>query len=419
MRFPIALLIAMALPQCAQSAPAKDALALLNEVSQQYADAKSYHIEAIKERTTSNDLSRHWDKTLLTAIAMPGGRYRYEGRSGSGSAILISDGVTKWSYHLNELIYTQKSVVATESGAAHSIPFEEMPATTIAKSLMQELAHRVDAVKSAAFLPDETISVHGRTVECYVVRYSDDNFRTRQNALKQEWTLWIDKSRKIVVKSISTAQTYTLTEAHARIPELVEETVTYSVVELGQQEPASSFNFVPPPEAKLVAEFPNFFMRTPQAAEADLTGRSAPELSLKSSDGNVVTLSSFHGKPVFIEFWATWCVACRDLEPGLKELYAETRKGELGWISIDGDDDQSEAATFVSREHILWPNYHDADGSLGRAFHRTAIPLGVLVDADRRVTFYKPGYEISDLRSAIAKLGPQFSSSALTGASSK
>ena len=82
MPFSIALL-ALALPQATQSAPPKDALALLNEVSQGYADAKSYHIEAVEERAYNNELSRHWDRTLLTAIVMPDGRYRYEGRSAS------------------------------------------------------------------------------------------------------------------------------------------------------------------------------------------------------------------------------------------------------------------------------------------------------------------------------------------------
>jgi hypothetical protein len=78
--------------------PPKDALALLNEVSQRYADANSYHIEAVEESTSSNELSRHWDKRLLTAIVMPDGRYRYEGRSSAGAAILVSDGTPQWNY---------------------------------------------------------------------------------------------------------------------------------------------------------------------------------------------------------------------------------------------------------------------------------------------------------------------------------
>ena len=88
-------------------------------------------------------------------------------------------------------------------------------------------------------------------------------------------------------------------------------------------------------------------------------------------------------------------------------------------MSVDSDEDASVVATFLHAKHIPWPNYHDQDKSLGKAFRRTGIPLGVLVDADGKVTFYKSGYGIADLRSAVAKLGPQFSSVAPISASSK
>ena len=105
--------------------------------------------------------------------------------------------------------------------------------------------------------------------------------------------------------------------------------------------------------------------------------------------------------------------------PDLAKLYSETQEKGLVWISIDNDEDPSTAATFMSQEHLIWPNYHDEDGSLGEAFHREGIPLGVLIDAAGKITFYESGYEIPQLRAAIAKLGPQFRPTAPTGTSSK
>jgi thiol-disulfide isomerase/thioredoxin len=183
-------------------------------------------------------------------------------------------------------------------------------------------------------------------------------------------------------------------------------------VELDQPQPSTSFTFAAPPEAKLVAAFPDRSSGTSPEA-VDLVGKSAPELRL-NADRRVTTLSSYRGKPVFIEFWATWCEPCVDLTADLMKLYAETEGKGLVWISIDNDENPGIAKTFMSSEHIPWPNYHDEDGSLGKAFHREGIPLGVLIDADGKVTFYGSGYEISDLRAAIAKLGPQFSSTAPT-----
>ena len=406
MPFPFLLLLARVLPQATPAAPAKDALTLLNEVSQRYADARSYHPEAVEEKTESHELSRHWNKRLLTAIVMPDGRYRYEGNSGFGSATLVSDGTTHWDYHPVDHLFTAQPASPNDPPPRQILAAEEVTVHD-AKFLMHRLAHNADSVKSAAFLPDESIPLNGKKVDCYVVHYVDDSV---DGDVRFEWTVWIDKSRKVVVKTFSHGETYVLTMAHGHIPRHMEITVTYPVVEL-DPEPASLFSFVVPADAKLVPEFPNSFAKKPESdAALDLVGMPAPELQLAASDGKLTPLSSFHGKPVFVEFWATWCGPCVDLMPALMKLYAETSDKGLVWVSIDSDEDASAVAAFLSREHVAWPNYHDQNGSFGKAFHRNGIPLGVLVDADGKITFYKTGYGITDLRAAIAKLRPEFSS---------
>jgi hypothetical protein len=204
MPFSIVLLLALVLPQAAQSAPPKDALALLNEVSQRYADAKSYHIEAVEERSHNNDLSRHWDRTLLTAIVMPDGRYHFEGRSGFGSAILVSDGTRQSEYHPYDQLYTQQPASSNDPLLARVITSDVEPVRR-AKTLIIELVHMADRMKSATYLPDETISVNGKSVACYVVHYADQPSQTGE--LSRVETLWIDKSRKLVVKSINRGET--------------------------------------------------------------------------------------------------------------------------------------------------------------------------------------------------------------------
>jgi thiol-disulfide isomerase/thioredoxin len=417
---PVIVLISLIAAQAApQSSSTVDALALLNEVSQRYADAKAYHIEAVEERTSSNELRRSWQKQLLTAIVMPGGRYRYEGRSGFGSAILVSDGTTKWAYHLHEQLYTQQPVSSTDSEKRRIISQEEYP-TQAAKLLVDDLARLSKRLKSATALPDETISMNGHSLDCHVVRYTDDDFKTRARHSDFKETIWIDRVRKVIVKTIDQEQTYLiLAGSKAHIPISAETTTLYPVVEFDPQEPETTFRFVPPADAKLVAEFPTPHFTAAEVEPSEFLGKPAPELQLKSADGKLTTLSSYRGKPVFLEFWATWCRPCVDLMPELAKLYGETAQKGLVWLSIDNDEDPADATAFISQEHIPWTNYHDENGSLGEAFHREGIPLGVLIDADGKVTFYRSGYEISDLRNAITKLGAQFGSIAVPSASSK
>jgi len=131
-----------------------------------------------------------------------------------------------------------------------------------AKSIITQLAHRADRVKSATFLPDESISVDGKSTDCYVIHYFDEP--SPRSAIEYEWTVWIDKSRKLVLKTVRRGDTLAPTTAGGRIPRSTETTVTYTVVELDQREPASSFAFVAPADAKLVTDFPNVYARIPR-----------------------------------------------------------------------------------------------------------------------------------------------------------
>jgi len=404
MFFPTLFAFVLFLPQSEKPAAPQDGLALLNEVGQHYAQAKSYHIEAVEERTSTGELSRSWQKTLLKASAIPGGRYRYEGRSSMGTAAYVSDGTTQWIYHANEHAYTQKSA-SGETAKHNVITAEEMAAET-AQRLVRIQAHRADSLKSATLLPEETISIGGKDVSCYVVRYSQDDFKTKRANQKEDWTIWILKDDKTVVQTLSHGHTRLLP---SNTTLAIETKVVYEVVKLGQQEPAEVFTFTPPSDSRLVDEFPEMLGHDPDMIAANFLQKSAPELNLKSSDGKATALSSFRSKPVFIDYWATSCAPCVDLIPELKKLYTDTNDKGLVWISVDSDQNSTVATDFLSREHVPWPNYHDADGSMGLAYQREGIPLGVLVDAERKVVFYKSGYEIPELRGAISKLGPQFS----------
>ena len=275
---------------------------------------------------------------------------------------------------------------------------------------MTEMGRISKHLKAATLLPDDTIQLNGRSIDCYVVRYGPDDFTVKPPADNHLiTTLWIDKSRKVVVQTRERGQTYMMVGEHAHIPISKDDVTVYPIVEFDQHEPASTFKFIPPTDAKLIPAFPKSAYETELAASS-LVGKPAPELSLKSANGKIVNLSSFHGRPVFMEFWATWCEPCVEVMPELTKLYGETADKGLVWLSIDSDEDAATAASFLAEEHVPWPNYHDDDGSLSRAFQRDGIPLGVLIDADGKVLFQKAGYEIPELRDAIAQLGPQFSS---------
>ena len=97
-----------AFAQSPASANPSDGLELLKKVAQQYAEADSYYIESVEERTSTTEFSHSWEKTITTAAQAPGDRFHYEGHSSSGSAMKIADGKTAWIYSADGHRYTAK-----------------------------------------------------------------------------------------------------------------------------------------------------------------------------------------------------------------------------------------------------------------------------------------------------------------------
>ena len=386
----------------------KDAFALVSEVCHRYADAKSYHIEAVEERTTSSELSRSWQKSMMTAIAVPGGRYRYEGVSLVGKALLISDGKQEWEYILGRKAFSQQSL-GEDASAKKMVHAPESITARNAKAIVQTLAQIAGNLKSASYLPDETLIVGDKKLDCYVINISEADFKTHLPFATRRSKLWIDKERHFIVKRTERV------EPIAKSPEapwraFTSDALTTYIADLNAQEPDSSFTFDPPKDAVLVTDF-----AAPDQGITVLMGKLAPEIRFRGPDGKIFTLSSLQGKPVFLDFWASWCGPCNSAIPDLLKLHANTSSKGLTWIGIDNDSNPDAAEKFAKEQGIPWPNYHDLDGSMGAAFMRHTLPLGVLLNAQGKIIFYKPGYQVSELRGAIATLGPELAAAVGTG----
>ena len=355
---------------------------------------------------SNSELSRSWTKSYMTAAKASGSRYYYAGRSPAGNAEFFSDGTTASAFLPDRKFYTQRLVAIDEADKGRVAVPEEMSAIN-AKSMVPNLAETADFTKSATLLSDETVPIGMKSILCHVVRISNGDFKVQRAGISREEILWIDASRKMFVKKVQHDTPLPDAASNGKRPSETESVTIYTVTDLDEAEPASAFVFIPPSDAQKVEAFLHPLMPGPHP---EFTGRPAPEIRMKSTDGLVTTLDSFRGKPVFLDFWATWCGPCKGLVPDLAKLYSQTQTHGLVWVGIDSDENPDAAEKFVSQHQIPWKNYHDLDGSIGAAFHRLSVPLGVLVDAEGKIVFYQSGYEISDLRAAIAKLGPEFSS---------
>jgi cytochrome c biogenesis protein CcmG, thiol:disulfide interchange protein DsbE len=134
------------------------------------------------------------------------------------------------------------------------------------------------------------------------------------------------------------------------------------------------------------------FGRDPQAIPSRLIGKAIPTFSLVTLDGRTVTSADLRGKPVLVNFWASWCIpAC--VEEHAVLLEAARRYGtSLQIVGVLYQDTPQEARTFGARYgEPSWPTLIDPSGELALDFGVTGPPESYLVDGQGIVRFKQFG----------------------------
>ena len=147
----------------------------------------------------------------------------------------------------------------------------------------------------------------------------------------------------------------------------------------------------------------------PPQVEGPSEPRPAPDFRLRSFDGRMVALADFRGKPVVLNFWASWCTPCRQEMPNLERVWKEFRGQGLVVLGIDVLDDEKDAAAFLKALSITYPNVFDPDQTRMRLYRVAALPTTILIDREQRqrgrfVGGYLGEGGYKDLREQVVKL---------------
>lgn len=104
-------------------------------------------------------------------------------------------------------------------------------------------------------------------------------------------------------------------------------------------------------------------------------------LSLLNEDGQVVTLDSFKGKVVFVNFWATWCPPCIAEMPGIENLYQSADHQNINFAIISLDDDFEKAKAFKKKKGYTFPIFTLAS-QLPPELEADVLPTTYVLDKD-------------------------------------
>jgi peroxiredoxin len=139
------------------------------------------------------------------------------------------------------------------------------------------------------------------------------------------------------------------------------------------------------------------------------TGQPAPALSLPSLDGKTVSLADYHGKPVVVAYWASWCTPCKAEIPILNRMYQNGRgtPEEFEILAVSVDEDRAAAETFVRDNAMKYPVLLDPDKKTVDAFHVESVPSLLVVDRSGQIAYGRSGFDQRTPFELAGKLGIQ------------
>jgi thiol-disulfide isomerase/thioredoxin len=146
----------------------------------------------------------------------------------------------------------------------------------------------------------------------------------------------------------------------------------------------------------------------PVTAQASpLLERAAPNFDLETLYGGSVRLSSLRGRPVFLNFWATWCEPCLRELPAFVDFMAEQPEGGPVILAVNSGEPAARIEAFLAEQGIKGiPILLDLDYSVSTAYGADRIPMTFVIDAAGVVREMHVGeLKLDDLRAYVEQYG--------------
>ena len=135
----------------------------------------------------------------------------------------------------------------------------------------------------------------------------------------------------------------------------------------------------------------------------------APDFILEDPQGNLVRLADYRGKPLIVNFWATWCPPCRAEMPSMERAWQVLRKEGIELIAINVGEDAATVSQFLSEVSVGFPMPLDTDSEVVQRWPVRGLPTTYIVDPEGHLMYRAVGErdwdapEVMDLVRALKR----------------
>ena len=162
---------------------------------------------------------------------------------------------------------------------------------------------------------------------------------------------------------------------------------------------------VPADTAESTADSGNT-QQTAEDAEAQRT--AAPDFTAYDADGNAVQLSDYFGKPLVLNFWASWCGPCKSEMPAFQQAYEQEDGVQFLLVNMTGGrETQADAEALLAQEGYTFPVLFDLDLDAAMTYGVAALPTTYFLDAEGNLVAWAQGaIDAETLQKGLSMIRP-------------